>query len=336
MTIGNAYEETMKKLIPYFCAWLAVLALPIFACGRLHAQCRQVDTGINGEPIYRCDNNNGGWPSTVYYGAFAVDSHNKLSGAWGYSSANDAVNSAVKICMQGGGERCEWIRINSGGAFTMMAAVSSDAVGVTWVGLSGKGKDAEKSAMKYCSENSKRGGCRLLCGAIGAGPNYSSERNQQNFSLSDQQRLALSTERSEKKYLSTVATEVSTPIEVADPALQGSWGAFAASRDRSNAVYNLPSKEDAEQKALSACKGCTVISTFENTCAGWAWPNDRTKTALQFNVIALDDDPDVAGKKAYSQCTQQYGGCSAQVRCAGRHDKQFNPYANGTPPSGTN
>ena len=283
---------------------------------RLNAQCQQVDTGINGEPIWRCSpNNNGAWPATVYYGAFAMDSHNKLSGSWGYRSANEAVNSAVQSCVQGGGEHCKWIRINSGGSFTMMASVSLDATGEIWVGLYGKGKAAEKSAMKLCSENSKGGGCRLLCEAIGAGPNYSSEHNQQNFSLSDPQRLALSKDRSEKKYLSTVATEVSTPIEVA--AVSGSWGAYAASNAHSNAVYNLPSKEDAEQKALSQCKGCTLISTFENTCAGWAWPNDRKKSAIQFNVVELDDDPNIATKKAYSQCTQQYGDCTAQVRCSG-------------------
>jgi hypothetical protein len=182
-------------------------------------------------------------------------------------------------------------------------------------------KEAEKTAMRLCGKSSKTGGCRLLSGGIYAGSIYGSEleKNRQAFSMSAEQLLALSQERSEKKYLSTVATESNlTNMAAASKAANsqsanGGWGALAVSGQNSNGVYNRPSKEDAERQVLAQCEGCTVIAAF-----------DKTKTE---DVIELDADPAVAGGKANSRCTQKYGECTTQVRCSGAQYPASNPYA---------
>ena len=208
-----------------------VVFLALLAGGAAQAQQGNCPAGyyqIGGGGTSGCapvPNGGSGSGPAFYYGAFAIDSSNKLAAAWDYGSAAGAVNSAVSSCVQGGGDHCQaitgmYIRGVLGQAFINYAAISADASGEIWAGQAGNtAKEAEKRAMQACSAKSKTGGCRLLSGAIYGGSIYGSEgrKNQQAFSMDAAQLLALSRERSEKKYLSTVATESSMPKVAAAP-----------------------------------------------------------------------------------------------------------------------
>ena len=280
-----------------------------------------------------------------YWAAFAIDSRQKLSGSWGYRSPNEAEQSALQSCANGGGEHCLIVDR----AFTNVGAVAMDATGAVYLqrstgshwGDSGFNESAESNAMKACSAMSKTGGCHLLSGAIWGGGNYGidNSENQKAFSMTDAQLLALSRDRSEKKYLSMVATEINSPSGALATHSSDSngWGALAynVSWKEGNpglplsASHDQPSRASAEQAALVNCPNCKIIQTVSNACMGIAHPS-RNSPVIE---TAVDADPAAAWREADRQCSQRYGACTTFTLCSGSQYPDKKPYSPGHPPT---
>jgi Domain of unknown function (DUF4189) len=338
-------EHLMKNIFKFL-----LLGLLFALSDAVHAQCPPgMHAYGTGSGISSCggdDSAPAALPRSVsYWAAFAIDSRQKLSGSWGYGSSNEAEQSALQSCANGGGEHCLIVDR----AFTNNGAVAMDATGAAYLrgstgshwGTSGFKESAESNAMKACSEMSKVGGCHLLSGAIYAGSNYGTDKpgNQEAFSMTDAQLLALSRDRSEKKYLSMVATEINSPsgalaAHSSDP---NGWGALAYNISWKtgnpglplSASHDQPSRESAEQTAFANCPNCKIIQTFSNTCMGIAHPSRDSP----FIETAVDADPAAAWREADRQCSQRYGTCTTFTLCSGSQYPDKKPYSPGHPPT---
>lgn len=308
----------MKKFL--LLTWVVLLSsLPMPSAW---AQCSGVNMGgqclpppyVPGSPLYQPEvygnggNGNGGYVAppprgSELYGSYAFDPKTG-NFAWSQdqSSAEKADRKALAACNDSPGASCQIL-----GPIWACTAFAVDRVGMLFQQHDTFPETAARDTMIECNKKSQVGRCRLLSLPVCSGlkREYQDQPNE--------------------------AARTATPAEVAawTDKYDGRqyWGALAASSNNSNAVYDLPSEDDAKKAVLAKCAGCTVLGTYKNTCAGWAWPKDKARSAIQYNEIAADTDPSVARQKALAQCSQKYGACTVGVRCSGRAYSKNNPDA---------
>lgn len=267
------------------------------------AQCTGVQTGgqclpppcAPGSPL-ACPNGQQASqaPAVAYsYGAFAVDA--SFGGYWvtGYSTPESADRAAFGVCQQGGGQGCRSLGPFGGTCVTYAV----DSGGQLYTGEHRNDNSATQHAMSSCSKDSTSGKCHLISLAVCAGSQYAGHSNEKAKNTAYADLEAISAKLDKRQY----------------------WGAVAVNDTTGGYAFDRRSKAEAEQQALANCSNCTVLATFENSCVGVAFPNDKNKAAISFDEVAMDVEPAVAKQKSMAQCTQKYGECKLWfLRCSGR------------------
>ena len=243
------------------------------------------------------------------FASFAVDNQMQINWSLNYPSDQAAQNAAVAGCNSLGHSGC---RVLGGGFGNGCGVYALDPQGYIYPGFNYVAHLAERQAMEDCNKTSPIGRCHLLTSAICVGMRYPANKNNAAAKRGYAEMEEMSAKLDNRQY----------------------WGALAISDKDSNGVFDRASKAEAEQLALAKCPNCVVIAAYENSCIGLAWPNDKTKTAVSFNEVAIDGDHVAAKQKALLQCTQRYGSCTTSVRCSGRRYPKNNPDAPANPPSG--
>ena len=240
------------------------------------------------------------------YGAYATDpDFRQLFWATFYDSHEAAEQAAVEDCDRATGKTCQSL----GWFGNQCGAIAITQNGQTINGYATLRREAARQALDACE---KAGGnaytiCSLWAPPVCAGPSYSAADNKLAETASPAEIEAMSADIDRRDY----------------------WGAIASDGNQIQGGYGMPDRRSAETLALSKCDGCRIVKTFENSCAGLAWPSDNRPVY----EIVLDDDPATAKAKAKAQCIGKYGACEAGVRCSGRRYPAPNPEAAAASPA---
>lgn len=309
----------MKKIL--LLIWVVLLSSLYMPAA--WSQCSGINMGgqclpppnVPGSPLYQPEvygnggADNGGYVApppprgSELYGSYAFDPKTG-SFAWSQdqSSAAKADKKALAACNDSPGASCQIL-----GPIWACTAFAVDRVGALFQEHDTFPQTAARDTMNECNKHSQVGHCRLLSLPVCSGlkPEYQDRPNEAARTATQADIDAWTGKYDGRQY----------------------WGAMAASTNNSTAVYDLASEEDAKKAALAKCVGCTVLGTYKNTCAGWAWPKDKTRNAIQYNEIVADADPSIARQKAFAQCSRKYGACTVGVRCSGQAYPKNNPEA---------
>lgn len=231
------------------------------------------------------------------WGAYAINGDRAVSWAVNHDSMQEAEKAAMASCAEGGNGSCRSL----GGFSNACMAYAIDMVGNIAQAQANGPDAAESYAIKKCNETAVAGRCVLLSRAICAGDWFNPSINDRAKQASTGDLEKASAQGDNRKY----------------------WGAIASSGNQVKAAYDLSNEAAAKTAVLATCDGCRVIKTFENSCAGIAWPADNRPLV----ETAVDKDPATAKSKAQAQCTSKYGNCDAALRCSGRAYPKNNPDA---------
>jgi hypothetical protein len=231
------------------------------------------------------------------WGAYAINGDRVVSWAVNHDSMQEAERAAIALCAEGGNGSCRSL----GGFSNSCMAYAIDTAG-NIARAEANGPDAtERYAIEKCNETAVAGRCVLLSRSVCAGDWFNPSINDSAKDGSRAELEKASARWDGRKY----------------------WGAIASSGNQIHAAYDLSNEAAAKAAALTKCDGCEVVKTFENSCAGIAWPADN-RSVLE---TAVDKDPATAKSKAHAQCTSKHGDCDAALRCSGRAYPKNNPDA---------
>lgn len=262
-------------------------------------------------------------PAIGMYGAIVVDdADHTYASVWGQDGKKAAKNYAMQTCEGRGGKACRVITTFTGHASLVVDRDNQFFAGANEISR----RKAILEAFDNCNKKSRSGGCTLLAPPVMSGiiqePDFltSGEVSDLLYGQNNRQPGQLDWQETQRlgKDLAALSVYMDTRTY---------WGATAADADGFFSAYNQPDQHTAEAEALKGCatKDCKVAQVFKNTCAGIAWPKDKSHGLL----LETAEDPDPAAAKAHAlaQCTDKHGDCKVQARCSGRIYAKADPDA---------